>query len=273
MRLLISTSGSIVLYEILQFCKQFIDRIGEPPTLLITLDPYKDRPSIQYEAYQKQASQILGANHLDVCTRFVRSIDELVKESRKGSYDLLILGDLRSSWLREKITRSSTERIAEQASCPVMLVRGRTGLIRKVLFCVSGADELSLVGKFNAKLACLLDGSEDITVLHVMSQISVGPDVHGEQLSFEAHDLIEAHTREGDILIRDVNYFSAVGFYSKPKVRHGLVVDEILSEAQNGNYDLVVIGAFVHKGWGHFLFDDLAHKILAQIECPVLVVH
>ena len=37
-------------------------------------------------------------------------------------------------------------------------------------------------------------------------------------------------------------------------------------------YDLVVIGAHREQGWQRFLLDDLAQKILAHIDRPVLVV-
>jgi nucleotide-binding universal stress UspA family protein len=55
-------------------------------------------------------------------------------------------------------------------------------------------------------------------------------------------------------------------------VRHGLVVDEILAEAQRGDYDLVVIGAYRSEGWQRILLDDQAHKIIVQLDRPVLVV-
>jgi nucleotide-binding universal stress UspA family protein len=55
-------------------------------------------------------------------------------------------------------------------------------------------------------------------------------------------------------------------------VRHGLVVDEILAEAQSGDYDLVAIGAYRGEFWQRILLDDQAHRILVQLDRPVLVV-
>ena len=53
---------------------------------------------------------------------------------------------------------------------------------------------------------------------------------------------------------------------------HGLVVDEILAEARDGDYDLVVIGTHRGEGWRRILLDDLAHQIIAQVDRPVLIV-
>jgi nucleotide-binding universal stress UspA family protein len=74
------------------------------------------------------------------------------------------------------------------------------------------------------------------------------------------------------MLAQDLRLLSRHGIHPTAKVRHGLVVDEIISEARTGDYDLVVIGAHREQGWQRFLLDDLAHKILAQMDRPVLVV-
>jgi nucleotide-binding universal stress UspA family protein len=72
-------------------------------------------------------------------------------------------------------------------------------------------------------------------------------------------------------LKRDVQTLARLNLQPRPKVRHGLVVDEILSEACEANYDLVVIGAHQGEGWRKILLDDLAHQIISRIDRPVLV--
>jgi nucleotide-binding universal stress UspA family protein len=76
---------------------------------------------------------------------------------------------------------------------------------------------------------------------------------------------------EGDLLERDIHSLEKSGLHSVPKVRHGLVVDEILAEARSGDYDLIVIGAQRQK-WQRFLLADLSHQIIEQVDRPVLVV-
>ena len=51
-----------------------------------------------------------------------------------------------------------------------------------------------------------------------------------------------------------------------------LVVDEILAEAHDGRYDLIVIGAHPHEGWQRFLLENVAIQILLKAERPVLVI-
>jgi nucleotide-binding universal stress UspA family protein len=129
-----------------------------------------------------------------------------------------------------------------------------------------------LLARLTTHLAELLDGEEEITVLHVMSQMSAGPGVRGAQLRARAEELIEARTPEGELLVRDLQALERPGVHPHAEVRHGLVVDEILAEAQSGDYDLVVIGAHRGEGWQRLLLDDLAQRIVAQLDRPVLVV-
>jgi nucleotide-binding universal stress UspA family protein len=169
----------------------------------------------------------------------------------------------------------------------VIVAKGKVGPIQRILLCDSGAQGPlagfqnagetervvpSLLARFTAQLADMLVGEEEITVLHVMSQISAGPGVRGTQLRADVQSLIEEHAPEGELLRQDVQILEQPGVRVRPQVRHGLVVDEILAEAAAGDYDLVVIGAHRGAGWQRILLDDLAHKILMQLDRPVLVI-
>ena len=49
------------------------------------------------------------------------------------------------------------------------------------------------------------------------------------------------------------------------------MVDEILAEASEGDYDLNVIGAHQAEGLMRFLLDDVAHQVISHADRPVLV--
>jgi nucleotide-binding universal stress UspA family protein len=63
----------------------------------------------------------------------------------------------------------------------------------------------------------------------------------------------------------------AQGVPAQARVRHGLVVDEILAEIGAEPYDLVVIGAHGEQGWMRFLLEDIAHQIISHTQRPLLV--
>jgi nucleotide-binding universal stress UspA family protein len=105
-----------------------------------------------------------------------------------------------------------------------------------------------------------------------MSQISAGPGVKGQHLRAGADQLIAENSPEGELLQRDIQMLARLQVTASAKVRHGLVVDEILAEVRDAPCDLVVIGTNRGQGWRRILLDDLAHQIIAGINRPVLVV-
>ncbi|MBC8449834.1 MAG: universal stress protein, partial [Chloroflexi bacterium] len=62
------------------------------------------------------------------------------------------------------------------------------------------------------------------------------------------------------------------GVAARAVARHGLVRDEIIAEAREGQYDLLVIGAHVTPGLNARLVDDLSTDILLTANRSVLVV-
>ena len=80
------------------------------------------------------------------------------------------------------------------------------------------------------------------------------------------------HTPEGELLGRDIRVLDQPGIHPIPKVRHGLVVDGILTEACNGDYDLIVIGAYKRQRWQHILLENLTRKVLIRSDRSVMVV-
>jgi nucleotide-binding universal stress UspA family protein len=62
------------------------------------------------------------------------------------------------------------------------------------------------------------------------------------------------------------------GQIGRAVVRHGLVLDEIIAEAREGRYDLLVTGAHVTPGLNARLVDNLSVDILLAANRPVLIV-
>ncbi|MBL7162472.1 MAG: universal stress protein [Anaerolineales bacterium] len=272
MRILIAIHDLSLIENILQFAAQIACSANEPPTILAAIGYGADRPPPLLDTILAEACKRVPMPALQTQIRIGDPVENILREAEDGNYDLVIVGDRSNHRLGRLFRASIAIRIAERAPCPVIVVKGKTGPIQRILMCDSGSEGSPLLGRFTAQLADLLPGEEEVTILHVMSQISAGPGVRGGQLRNGADKLIEEHTPEGELLERDIQTLERPRVHPIPKVRHGLVVDEILAEARSGDYDLVVIGAYLSEGWGRFLLDDLAHKILTQMDRSVLVV-
>jgi nucleotide-binding universal stress UspA family protein len=282
MRILIVIDGSSQAGTTLRLAAHLLRGyvVDEPHVLLAVIRHEAERP--RANSTLVQASQMLAAPNVQVKTRVGRPDREILQEVQEDHYDLLVMGE---GWHRRLLVACHEQnltaaRVAEQAPCPVLVAAGRVGPIRRILLCDSGARsplatsglDTPLLDRFTASLADLFGGEEEVTVLHVMSQISAGPGVRGKQLRANVEELIAEQAPEGELLRQDLQTLSRPGIHPRPKVRHGLVVEEILEEARDGDYDLVVVGAHRGEGWQRVLLDDLAHEILLQIDRPILVV-
>ncbi|HSO26648.1 MAG TPA: universal stress protein, partial [Anaerolineales bacterium] len=175
-----------------------------------------------------------------------------------------------SQKLMKRIFGPTTERIISQMPCPVLIARQKARPLQRWLLCEGGRDP-SLIKRASQQLLPMMQQAETITVLHVMSQISAAPGVPGWELRAEADELMSKHTPEGELLVDDIRSLELLNIPARAKIRHGLVVEEILTEARSGDYDVVVIGAHESKGWDRVLLDNLARQIVLQAEEPILV--
>lgn len=269
MRILIVATNLLVIDTLLRFSTQLVSRTEEAPRILLVVE--RQPPSL--EDFQAQVRSQEFYERAEVKIRIGKVAEQILEELEQSACDLIILEAAAPLRRLERLWhKSSLGQVVERTRCPILIVRGEIREIDQILLCDSGGETSPLLSRLTAQLADLLAGEEQITVLHVMSQISAGPGVVGKQLRAEAQELIAERTPEGRLLAQDVQALSQPRVHPWPKVRHGLVLDEILSEARSGDYDLVVIGAHRSNGWQRFLLDNLAQKIIAQIDRPVLVV-
>lgn len=272
MKVLMATGGSAHSEAALLFGIQIARNSAEPPTVVTVVRREEDKP--QGEAVLAHAREVLGAAGLDPRTRLRvgNSSEEIVREAHSGGYGLVIVGERSNHGFFRRVLGSTALHVVENAPCPVIIAKGRIGPIRRILLCDSGGIQPPLLSRFTAQLAHMLEGDEEVIVLHVMSQITAGPGVDDRQLEASAEDLIRLHAPEGEILERDIEALAQPHIRSEPKVRHGPITEEILEEAGAGDYDLVVIGAHREQGWQKVLLADIAHQIIKQLDRPVLVV-
>jgi len=277
MRILVVTSGSqhseaavLLGAQLLQHMQQ-----AKKETRLVILTAIKrENEKAQAEEILAQALSFLplGMTGLDIRIRIGNPVEKIVQEARQDKFDLVIMGWRPATPLLGPILGSIPERILGLAPCPIVIAKGNAGNLKRILICDSGVPTDSLPERVLACLPDLFTEYCNVTILHVMSQISAGPGVLGWQLRAGAEELILAHTPEGEILARDVKILEGTQIHTHPKVRHGLVVDEILAEAKESDYGLIIIGAHRAEAGGHFLLDDLAHQIITRSDRPVMVV-
>lgn len=274
-KLLVATEGKFYSTIAVEMAGVLAQMWSAEVTLLTVVKTAKQRPlgeAILAEAGQRLRTAV-ATDKLTCKLRVGPVDDEISAEAADGRYQLIILGDNQTSHLSARLFGPTAERVLQHASCPVLIAKNQALPIEHILLCDSGDPARSLLTRLKKQLPVLLSDGLKVTILHVMSQISAGPGIDGKPLRATADELIGKQSPEGVALIEDVQLLAESGIQAEPKVRHGLVVEEILKEASSGNYDLLVIGAHRQEMWQRLLLDNLASKILLRIDRPILVIH
>jgi len=246
----------------------------EVKVTLLTTSKKGDRETDQDadDLFMEMRSKLEGHDltHKKRKGKFAHQVKEELKEN---GYDLMLLHLKRPSHPLSFKGADPIIHIADRAPCSMLMLNDISEPFQKILLCDSGLDKTRGMLDFVIKLIKDHSGEQKITVLHVMSQIVARPGIPGKDLRSEAEKLIDKKTPEGKLLQKDLETLKRAGFLTQPKVRHGLVVDEILAEASEGEYDLVVIGAHQTGGGQALLLDNIAKKVIRNINRSLLVVN
>jgi len=256
---------------ILEFCGQF----NLPPKVntRILLAPRVVRDKKQLQDLAVRLKEYFQIDEQDIEIKTGETINLMSEDLKRSKPDLMIFYPFKArTGLDQIFHRPLPVKVTQVSTCPVLFPKGNLRPIQKILVCDSGGQETKPLSTYTSKLAQVLALDEEITVLHVMSQITAGPGVRGQQLRMEADDLIESKSPEGSILEQDIKIIASSGIHPTAKVRHGFVDEEILAEARFGDYDLVVIGAHGSQGWQRYLLKDLARNLMVIMDRPVLIV-
>jgi len=115
--------------------------------------------------------------------------------------------------------------------------------------------------------------SAELFVVHVVSPLPVvaapsGPASFNVSL-YEEELLNSAITSVEEIIANKI----PGDIDARPVVTSGMVADEIISEAEKRDVDLIVIATHGETGWRRFVFGSVAEKVVRTAHCPVLTVH
>ena len=274
MHMLIAIRGTRHSQTTLQLSAYLLEacRRCEPPTVMTVVDREVEHGDAK--VMLARAVEPLVLSGAEIRTQVAEGLParEILRQASADDYDLLVVGECPPDYLPGRLSRRSTTwRVVEGAPCSVLIAKGRISPIRRILVCDSGAHDSPALSYLCARLADALGGEEEVTVLHVASKTSAGPRVEGYRPKADVDEPTAEDAPEGALLLRDCAALDLPGLRARALVRHGAVVDEILTEARSGVYDLVIIGAHRKQGWQRLALEDLAFKIAAGLDRPVLV--
>ena len=241
---------------------------AETTLLGIAEKPGDEQPLREAVTTQAQLMQAEGVTP-EIVIQGGDPITEMLQLSSAAKYDLVVIGSRRTGtsgwhWRTEK-----TYEVVKAIPAPVLVAIGQRPELKRFLVCTGGKRYIDDAVLLTGKIAAAVGGS--VTLLHVMAE---PPAVYADlvRLEEDLDRLLESGSELGQNLVRQKKNVEALGASVTVRLRHGIVIDEVLKEASSGDHDVVVTGSSQARGaLRHYIMGDLTRMILNRAERPVLV--
>jgi nucleotide-binding universal stress UspA family protein len=216
------------------------------------------------------ARRLMPGLAVDAYIRRGDPTERILGEVEDNGYDLVVVGARQPIRLAQHLLGSVTQQVIRRVPISVLVARQAGPSLERVLICTSGADVAEPVIETGAWLAGA--ARAHTALLHVSSPV---PSMYTglDEIEETLPELLQTDTPLARHLRRGAKILARHQVTATLKQRHGVAADEILREALEGGYDLIVIGA---SGTGgrlkEWLLGNVTREVVEHAPCSVLVV-
>jgi nucleotide-binding universal stress UspA family protein len=195
----------------------------------------------------------------------------IVAQAGRERYDLIVVGLLERGRIRCWLRGPSTRRLLRDVAAPVLVVPADRPALRHILLCSGDlwypAETIWLVGQI-AQAA-----RAGVKLLYVVPQ----PLLRYYPILREMEDawgaLLQTNTPQGRNLKAGRDALRGLGIETGVRLRHGPVIEQIMSEIREGEYDLVALGStYAAQGLRRYFVSSITDLVVEHAGRPVLVV-
>jgi len=227
-----------------------------PTTVLTVVEPDISMDEAKSRFEPLQSSYFAHLPNLETKARQGNATTEIILETQEGHYEVVVLGrEEKSPGIPTKGLGFIARQILTRVNVPILLVEASRPKIERILICTAAGEPGKLDVLFGGRIA-RQTGAQAV-VLHIP---------HPES-SRAALRRIERHLNQAQ------NTLEALGVSTEYRIKeHTPLVEGITQEAEDGDYDLVVIGASFQPHPHQLRWMDIASQIIQRTNRPVLVV-
>jgi nucleotide-binding universal stress UspA family protein len=216
--------------------------------------------------------QNLLADHkisAEVIVKTGEPVAEIIKKTEETSYDLVVIGAVRKASRGAFWMSSKSYKIIKEIRPPVLMVSGKSGAIGRVLICSGGKSFIDPAVELTSKIAKGCGAS--VVLLHVLPE---PPAIYAglPRMDLDPAKILGSRSELGINLQREKETLESQGVRTEVRLRQGGVLQEILREAHQGEYDLVVTGSAPSRNLRSYVLGDVSREIVNRIQGAVLVV-
>ncbi len=193
--------------------------------------------------------------------------DLIPRKAKQGNF-ITVLGPLGRPQIRHLISGRSIRHLMEEIEQPIIYVPASKLPLKKILICIGGLGYELTAEHLAMQMA--IKSRAEVTLLHVIPPMDLD---YPTARTVRAHwqNLAETTTPVGRSLRQALSIAKEDGLMANVKARQGNVVEEILAEVKEGNYDLLCMGSLYSS---NSLRQMYAPNVTAEIAeasfCPVL---
>ncbi len=194
--------------------------------------------------------------------------DGLVETAAHEGYDLVVVGHRGMSEVADLVLGSVAKRAAEEAPCPVLVVKDRAPeAMDRILVGIDGSPHGRRAAESAVELAAAL-GAE-VTLLY-----AIDPKVLGAVADRDAQrQMRHAVERTGRGALEDAAQLcQEAGVAYKTVLATGRPAETILKRAHVGHFHLIAVGRRGLGGVARLRLGSVSDEVLRNATCPVLMV-
>jgi nucleotide-binding universal stress UspA family protein len=269
MKILICSDGTPSTETAIHLGGSLAGPLKAETTLLGIAETSQDEQPLR-DALHKQAQLLHGRGVSPaIVVQSGEPVRQIVDQTSKTNYDLVVIGARWIGATGHYWRSAKTYEVIKAIQPPVLVAIGECKQLKRFLLCTGGKEFIDQALQLTGKLAAVVNAS--VTLLHVMAE---PPALYADlvRLEEDVGQLLESKSELGTNLRRQRRKLEKLGVPTEVRLRHGIVIDQVFAEVQEGNYDLIVTGTSQARGLlRHYIMGDLTRSIVNRANLPVLV--
>jgi nucleotide-binding universal stress UspA family protein len=218
----------------------------------------------------QRAVELFKANGVEYSleTQNGNAEDVISKKANSGDY-MTVVGPLGRPQLRRWLTGRSIRHLMEAIRGPILYVPEARLPLNKILISIGGIGYE--VAAENLAFDVAKAVGAEVTIMHVIPPTNLDyPSTR--DVREHVKDLAQTNTLPGRGLRTALEIAQQEGLKAKVTARQGHIVEEILAEVREGNYDLVCMGSpYSASGLRQFYSPNVTAEIAEAVHRPVLI--
>jgi nucleotide-binding universal stress UspA family protein len=194
--------------------------------------------------------------------------EEVIPQRAKQADYIVVLSPLGRPPIRRILTGRSIHHLMETVAQPILYVPAPKLPLKRILICLGGLGYEVTAEHIAMQMA--MKSRAEITLLHIIPPIDMNYPTT-KTVGKHWQNLTETDTPIGRSLRQALQIARDDGLTATVKSRQGNVVEEILAENSEGNYDLICMGSpYSANALRQLYAPNVTAEIAESTNCPVL---